>query len=149
MTLDALDRKILNILIGNARFSYRQIAQKVHVSAATVMTRVKILEAKGVITAYTTILNPEKIEFDIEVIVEIRIAKGKLFDVEHKIASNNNVVAVYDVTGSFDAIVIARFRTRREMDAFLKKIQQYDFVERTETKFILNTIKEKQVFLPE
>ena len=58
MTLDALDRKILNILIGNARFSYRQIAQKVHVSAATVMTRVKILEAKGVITAYTTILNP-------------------------------------------------------------------------------------------
>ena len=82
-------------------------------------------------------------------IVEIRIAKGKLFDVEHKIASNNNVVAVYDVTGSFDAIVIARFRTRREMDAFLKKIQQYDFVERTETKFILNTIKEKQVFLPE
>ncbi len=75
--------------------------------------------------------------------IEIRISKGKLFDVEKKIASNPNVFAIYDVTGSFDAVVLARFRTRRQMDNFLKRLQTYEFVERTETKLILNTIKEE------
>ncbi len=53
--------------------------------------------------------------------------------------------AVYDMTGDFDAAILARFPNRRKMDAFLKKIQKYDFVERTNTRFILNTIREKQV----
>ena len=31
------------------------------------------------------------------------------------------------------------------MDNFLKKIQTYDFVERTETKLILSTMKEETI----
>ncbi len=77
--------------------------------------------------------------------IEIRISKGKLFDVEKKIAIHPNVFAVYDITGAFDALILARFPTRRQMDNFLKKLQTYDFVERTETKIILNTIKEENI----
>ena len=43
----------------------------------------------------------------------------------------------------FDAVIIARFKNRKSMDYFLKKIQTYDFIERTFTKFILHTIKEE------
>ena len=50
--------------------------------------------------------------------------------------------AIYDITGTFDAVILARFKSTRQMDAFLKKIQSYEFVERTETKLILKTIKE-------
>ena len=38
-----------------------------------------------------------------------------------------------------------RFPTRRQMDNFLKKLQTYEFVERTETKLILQTIKEGNI----
>ena len=68
-----------------------------------------------------------------------------MLDVEKKIAVHPNVFGIYDVTGTFDAVILARFKTRRQMDIFLKKIQTYEFVERTETKLILNTIKEKNI----
>jgi Lrp/AsnC family transcriptional regulator for asnA, asnC and gidA len=55
------------------------------------------------------------------------------------------VQAVYDVTGDFDALVIAKFRSRRELDSFVKSLQTIEFVERTETNLILNIIKEDSV----
>lgn len=145
MELEETDKKILNVIVENSRLSLRQIAKKANVSVATVMHHIKKLEKEGIIKKYTTKLDYEKTGYDVEVIIEIRISKGKLFDVEKKIASNPNVFAVYDTTGPFDALVLARFSTRRQMDNFLKKLQTYEFVERTETKLILNTIKDENI----
>jgi len=77
----------------------------------------------------------------------MRISKGKLFEVEKKIAMHPNVFAVYDITGAFDCQVIAKFKNRRAMDKFLKLIQTYEFVQRTETILVLNTIKEQNIKL--
>ena len=108
------------------------------------MNRVNALN-KEIIKKYTAVLDYEKLGYDAEVIIEVRISKGKLFEVEKEIANHPNVFAVYDVTGDFDAMILARFDSRRKMDAFIKKLQTYDFVERTNTRMILNTIREKQV----
>src|SRR3990167_37824 len=143
--LDENDKKIIEILTENSRLSYRQIAKKLALSVATVMNRVKKLENEKIIKKYSALLDYEKLGFDIDVIIDVRISKGKLLEVESVIAKNPNVFAVYDVTGAFDAVILARFPNRRKMDSFLKKIQAFDFVERTETKLILNTIKEEQL----
>ena len=145
MELEETDRRILNVLTENSRLSLRQIAEKVKVSVATVMHHLDSLEKEGVIRSYTANIDYEKIGYDIEVIIEVRISKGRLLDVEKKIAVHPNVFAVYDVTGAFDAVILARFKTRRQMDNFLKKIQTYEFVERTETKLVLQTIKEENI----
>ena len=142
MQISETDKKILNVMIENSRLSLREIAKKINVSVATVMHHVKSLEVDGIIKGYTAKIDYEKSEYDIEVIIEIRISKGKLIEVEKKIATHPNVFAIYDTTGTFDAVIIARFKSTRQMDAFLKKIQSYEFVERTETKLILKTIKE-------
>ena len=146
-SIEDTDRKILDILADNCRLSLRQIAKKSQVSAATAMHHIRSMEGKGIIKKYTAKLDYEKIGYDVEVIVEIRISKGKLFEVEKKIAAHPNVFAVYDTTGAFDAMILARFPTRRQMDNFLKKVQTYEYVERTETKIILNTIKEEGISL--
>ena len=145
MELDPLDRNILSVLLEDSRYSFRQIAERVKVSPATVLNRIKELDRIGIIKQYTTLLDYEKLGYDVEVIIEVRISKGKLFEVEKQIAHHPNVFAVYDVTGDFDAILLTRFTDRKKMDAFLKKIQTFDFVERTHTRMILHTIKEKQV----
>ena len=145
MEIDETDKRILNAVIENSRLSLRQIAKKVKVSVATVMHRLNRLEDEKIIRKYAASLDYEKIGYDIEVIIEVRISKGRLLDVEKKIAVHPNVFAVYDVTGAFDAIILARFRSRRQMDTFLKKIQTYEFVERTETKLVLKTIKEENI----
>ena len=143
MELEETDKKILNVIVGSSRLSLRQIAEKVGVSVATVMHHVNKMEKDKTIEKYTAKLNYEKIGYDVEVIIEVRISKGRLLDVEKKIASHPNVFAVYDVTGSFDAIVLARFPNTRLMDNYLKKLQTFEFVERTDTKLILQTVKDE------
>ena len=140
--IDELDKKILNLLLEDSRSSYRKISRILKVSPATIMNRINNLN-KDIIKKYSVLLDYEKIGYEIEVIIELRISKGELIEVEKKIATHPNVVAVYDITGDYDAVIIAKFKNRKTMDSFLKKIQSYDFVERTFTKFVLHTIKEE------
>ncbi len=140
--MDEIDRKILNHLLSRGRDSYREIAKELGYSPSTVMKRVKEMEGSGVIKGYSADVDYDQMGFDIHVIVDVRVAKGKLQLIESKIARHGAVLTVFDNTGSFDATVIARFRNRAGLDRFIKKLQTYDFVERTETKLILNTIKE-------
>ncbi|VVC00204.1 putative HTH-type transcriptional regulator [uncultured archaeon] len=143
--IDKIDSEIINCLEEDARLSLRKIAKAVGVSTATVMHRLKRIEGQNAIRAYSALPDYDKLGFTIQAIIDIIVSKGKLFQVERKIASHPNVAAVYDVTGHFDVMVVAYFRTRRGLDEFIKKIQTYDFVEKTETRIILNTIKEGPV----
>ena len=59
--LDELDRKIVGLLIQNARMSYSDIGQQVGISRVAVKMRVQALEKKGIIEEYTTIINPQKL----------------------------------------------------------------------------------------
>ncbi len=145
--IDDLDKDILNALLDDSRLSYRQIAKKVDVSVATVMNRVNRLEKEGIIKGYTTNLDYEKLGFDVNIVVTLKISKGKLFEIEKKVATMPEVFAVYDHTGPRDTTLVAKFKSRKAMDAFIKKIQTFDFIESTETSVILNTIKEKPVKL--
>src|SRR3989344_1785118 len=90
MKHDELDKQIMNLLLENSRLSYRQIAKKLKVSAATIMNRTKLLEKGGIIKNYTISIDYEKVGFDIEAIIEMRISKGKLIEVENKITKKPN-----------------------------------------------------------
>lgn len=131
--------------MDDSRLSLRKIAKKAGISPATAMGRIRRLEKGGCIKRYSALLDYELLGYDIDVLIDIKISKGKLFELERKLAKSRNVFAVYDCTGEFDAAVLARFKNRRAMDAFLKKIQKYDFIERTNTRLILNTIKDEHV----
>ena len=142
MQLDWLDKAILNNLIDDSRQSLRNIAKKTKVSVVTIMKRLKHLENEKLITNYSTRLDYDKLDYDFPVAVRISISKGKLFDVQKKIASYASVYAVHDITGDFDSLVLARFRNRRSLDTFLKRIQAIEHVVKTETNLILNVIKD-------
>jgi DNA-binding Lrp family transcriptional regulator len=141
-TFTATER-VLNALLENSRMSSREIGKKTNLSTATVIKKIKEMQEKGIIKGFTAKVDYEKLGFDFPALIDIRVAKGKLFEVENKIAKEKAVKAVYDVTGHFDATILANFRKRKEMDSFLKKLQKIEFVERTETKLILNKVKEE------
>lgn len=140
--MDEIDIKILRELTKDSRLSIREIARKVGLSANPVSTRIKNMEKQGIIKGYTTILDAEKLGYDVVAIIEVVISKGKLQEIEEKVAQNPNVCCVYDVTGASDAIVIARFKTRKELSDFVKSILAMEYVERTITHVVLKTVKE-------
>ena len=145
MKLDDIDIAIMNELVSDAKAPLRSLALKVKTSFVTVMNRIRKLEKEGVIKKYTVELDHEKLGYGVHALIEVRIAKGKLLELEKRIARSPNIYAVYDITGGFDTVLIGRFKSTRTMDSFLKKIQTYDFIERTNTRLILNTIKEGSI----
>lgn len=140
--IDEKDMKILRELLKDARLSYREIARRVELSVATVKARVEKLERLGVINGYTAILDPEKLGYEVSAIIEIIISKGRLREVEEQLAKDPRVYAVYDVTGTCDAMILARFRNRGELSNFVKSMLAMDYVERTITHLILRVVKE-------
>ena len=76
------------------------------------------------------------------VVTEIIVSKGKLLEMEEEIAKLPNVLAVYDVTGETDAVVISKCRDREELSHFTKGLLSMPFVERTNSHVVLTTVKE-------
>jgi len=74
-------------------------------------------------------------------VIGIKISRGKLLEVQKRLAREERVFGVYDVTGEWDSILMARFRNTREMDAFVKKLSATENVERTYTQVVLNVVK--------
>ena len=140
---DGIDHKILDELIQNSRESFRNIAHRIGVSTVTVMKHVKKLEKEKIIKGYSTQVDYEKLGYDIDVIVNVKIAHGRFAEVHESLKNNPNILAIYDVTGDFDALIIAEFKKRRILDAFLKKLQTLQNVERTNTVVILRVFEKK------
>jgi DNA-binding Lrp family transcriptional regulator len=142
MELDETDVKILKVLLSDSRLSSRQIAKQCDISIGTVLSRIRKMEHEGIITGYTALLDQEKLGYELTVVTEITVSKGRLLEMENEIARIPNVCGVYDLTGLSDAAIIAKFKNREDLSKFTKKLLSLPFVERTNTHVVLTTIKE-------
>jgi DNA-binding Lrp family transcriptional regulator len=140
--LDELDKKILNALMGDARLSLRQLAEKIGHSVSTIQKRYNRLLEEGYIDAFRAVLNTKKFEDWLTAIVGVKVEGGQLVNIEKDISSQPGVCAVYDVTGNFDAMVIVKFKSKPELNSFVKRLLSNKSVKETFTFMVLNTIKE-------
>lgn len=140
--VDEIDAQILNLLQEDSRVSFNKIASKLGISVGTAYNRIKILEEKGVLKGYTVLVDPAKVGYGMIAIILIQAEGAHLVDVENEIAKSDNVAAVYDITGDFDIAVIARFKDRYGLNAFVKKLISMPYVKRTVTNVVLNVVKE-------
>ena len=147
-SFDETDKRIISEYLKDARISYREVAKRLQLAVGTVLTRTKKLENDGIIKSYSAILDYDKLGYDIIAISEITVSKGKLTDVENAIAKLSPTCAVYDVTGENDVIIVSKFKSREEMSDFTKKLLSMSNVERTNSKLVLNTVKEDFRLLP-
>lgn len=146
--IDEVDRRIIKALNENARRSFRELAKEVGVSVTAVINKIKKLEELGSIKGYIPILNPEHFGYNLTAIIALRISKGKLLETQELIAREPQVVAVYDITGEWDSIVIGHFRHREDLNRFIKKILSFRYVDRSVTHLVLNVVKdEKRILL--
>lgn len=117
--LDELDRKIVRLLIQNARMSYSEIGQQTGISRVAVKMRVQALEQKGVIEEYTTIINPQKISGAVSCYFEIETRPDALMEVAEILRQNDTITQIYRVTGKSRLHVHAVASSNEEMEALL------------------------------
>ncbi len=141
--VDDVDLSILKQLQEDSRRSFRDISEKLGVSEGTVYNRVNKLRETGVIKNFIVDIDYAKLGYDLTGVIGIRAKGGRLQEIEGKVAKEKNVTAVYDVTGEYDAIIVAKFKDRDDMNKLVKKLTAMENVDRTYTMVVLNVIKEK------
>lgn len=139
---DDIDLEIVKLLQTDSRLSYNKIARKLGISAGTAYNRIKNLEDKGVLKAYTVLVDPVKLGFSMAAIVMIQAEGTHLVEAEKEIAKMESVVCVYDITGDYDIAVIVRFKDRTGLNTFVKNLLSMPYVKRTVTNVVLNVVKE-------
>ncbi|MFX1375213.1 MAG: Lrp/AsnC family transcriptional regulator [Promethearchaeota archaeon] len=144
--INQLDLEILGILSEDSRLKLRPIAERLKRSPTTINKHINELEESGVIKNYSLNIDYERLGYDIIALIELTISKGKMIDVERVIAHNPNIFGIYDITGEYDAVVLARFKTRKELNTFVKNLNSLEYLVKTNTHLVLNVIKERTHF---
>ncbi|MDR2966632.1 MAG: Lrp/AsnC family transcriptional regulator [Methanobacteriaceae archaeon] len=140
--LDETDRKILEIINEDARTPYRQISRDLDISVGTVHNRVDKMIKTGAIKKFAPIMDHRKLGYALTTIIGVRVKGGKFQNWESKTSFQQNVLGIYDVTGEYDAFLIAKFKDTDELDKFIKELLREPDVERTYTQTVLNVVKE-------
>lgn len=141
--VDDLDLKIIKELQRDGRASFRDIADSIKASEGTVYNRVNKLLGGKVIRKFIPDIDYSKLGYDITVLIGLTTEGGKLPEIERRITESPNVNAVYDVTGEYDAVIVAQFKNREELNDFVKSLLAISGVKRTNTMLVLNTMKEQ------
>ena len=107
MSADQLDNEILELLVDDARQSYRSIAKKLGVSHVNVSNRIKDMEDQGKIKAYTTIYNPDALGY-YPLCLRISASTGQdLSEIGRKISEYKSIYVVMRVSGECELLALA------------------------------------------
>ena len=120
--LDALDQKIVQLLIHNARMSYSDIGQEVGISRVAVKAHIQALEQRGIIEEYTTIINPQKISGAVSCYFEIETLPDALSNATEVLSQNQTITQIYRVTGQNKLHVHAVASSNEEMEALIRNV---------------------------
>jgi DNA-binding Lrp family transcriptional regulator len=139
--MDATDEVIVALLRENARRSYQDIGQRVHLSAPAVKRRVDRLEEEGVILGYTTVVDPPAFGWHAEAFVDL-YCEGKMPGeaVKRAVEPEAGVISAHTVAGEASALLHVMARDTKDLEAVLERIRATDGVSRTVTEVVLSTL---------
>jgi Lrp/AsnC family leucine-responsive transcriptional regulator len=139
--LDDVDRKIVELLAANARISLKDLAQRVDLSSPSVSERVRRLEDRGVIGAYTVDIDPYALGYTLQAIVRIKPFPGKLPATQRLIEKIPEFIECYKVTGDDCYIARVYLRSIEQLDTILDRI--VDFAETRTSIVKATTVKRR------
>jgi len=146
--LDGIDRRIVALLREGARRSFREVGEAVGLSAPAVKRRVDRLEAAGVITGYTAVLDPKKFGWSMQAVVFLYCEGTMAADeVRGAVEGHPEVVAAYTVAGEASAVLVVRASDTHHLEQLLERLREHKGVLRTQTQIVLSTLFERPLRL--
>lgn len=104
--LDALDRKILNLVSQDARIPFLEVARACNVSGAAIHQRIQKLINIGVLKGSQFIIEPEKIGYETCAYIGLYLKDPENFDfVVEELKKIPEVVECHYTTGGFDMFI--------------------------------------------
>ena len=147
--MDAVDQRIIALLVADARASYAEVGAKVSLSAPAVKRRVDRLRASGVIKGFTAVIEPAAVGWTTEAFVEL-FCTGRTTPAQITVATRRHpeVVGAYTVSGQADALVHLRAADIGHLEQALEKLRAEPFVTSTRSMVVLSRLVETPTVIP-
>ncbi|MBZ4017218.1 MULTISPECIES: Lrp/AsnC family transcriptional regulator [Streptomyces] len=137
MAVDALDARILRLLLEQPRTSVREYARLLGVARGTVQARLDRLERDGVITAYGPRLSPAALGHPVTAFAHIEVTQGHLEEVAALLAEVPQIIEAFSTTGGGDLLAKVVARDAAHLEDVIQQLINMPGVVRTRTEVAL------------
>ena len=147
--MDAVDQRIIALLVADARASFADIGSKVALSAPAVKRRVDRLRSSGVIKSFTAVIEPAAVGWTTEAFVEL-FCTGRTTPAQITVATRRHpeVIGAYTVSGEADALVHLRAADIAHLEQALERLRAEPFITSTRSMIVLSRLVETPTVLP-
>jgi Lrp/AsnC family leucine-responsive transcriptional regulator len=140
LSVDAIDRQLLDLLRRSARLSYAELARKVGLSAPAVHERVGKLESSGVIRGYHADVDPNSIDLGVTALIRVvhdtRVDIDELID---NVRGFSEIESCYFLAGEESLLLKARVSNIGELEHIVVELGRTPGVANTRTTIALST----------
>lgn len=145
--IDNLDRKILEIIMKNARIPSKDVALECNVSRAAIHQRIQRMIDMKVITGSGYNVNPKALGYTTCTYVGVKLEKGSMYrDVVPELEKINEVVECHFTTGPYTMLIKVYARDNQHLMELLNdKIQHIHGVTATETLISLDESMNREI----
>jgi Lrp/AsnC family leucine-responsive transcriptional regulator len=141
--MDRIDKQIADIVQRDGRKSSAEIAEAVGVSVSTANERVRRLASAGVIEAWRAVLDPSRVGAGLCGFMLVDMAYKGEEEAKAALAERPEVQELHHISGAHSYLVKVRVADTNALQRFLQeRVKPLKAVQRTETIFVLETVKE-------
>ena len=151
VSFDRFDMAILRELLADSRKTLQEIGAAVSLSPTTCWSRIKRLEAEGVIKRYTADLNRAKLGWQDTVIVQLTLdshTDEALYEFGQTLATIPEVMEAYLISGDYDYFIRIAVKNTRDYERLLReKLYKIPGIRHSKSSFVLRVLEQAKIFL--
>lgn len=137
--LDELDLQLLDALQRNARSTFTELGSLVGLKAPAVHDRVKRLEQRGYIRAYSAKLDPERLGLHLTAFVSCYTSPDCAYDdFTRRLSEMPEICAIHSVAGEESFLCKVVTRSTQHLDELLARLKTTPGMARTRTTIVLS-----------
>lgn len=147
--IDKIDLKILRILQEEGRITNLELSNKIGLSPAPTLERVRKLEKNNFINSYHATVNEKNLGIGIQAFIQVSLTRqldNAILSFQDKISKISEVVECYQVTGSFDYQLKVMVRDIESLDKLITDhLGKIEEIRQMQSYVILSTVKSSKV----
>jgi DNA-binding Lrp family transcriptional regulator len=120
--LDATDRKILELLVANARISNARLAAAAGIAPSTCLARVRALRERGVIRGFHADVDPAALGRPLQALIAIRLSVHSREQIESftaHVRALDAVQSIFHMTGETDYLLLVAAADAHDLREFV------------------------------
>lgn len=151
MTLDATDKKLLQLLQADSKQTTKELSLKLNLSVTAVYERIKKLEREEIISKYVVLLNRNKVQKGFVVFCHLKLMQHTrefIAEFEKQVVQLNEVLECFHVSGDYDYILkicVANMEEYREF--MVTKLTTLQHIGSTHSTFMIGEVKNTSAFI--